>query len=145
MMGPLYGAILGAVFGATSFAQCFGLDAFGTTLLAINPIFTFIMCFVPRILIGIVSGNLLRALEKRRVNQTASYALSSLSGALTNTVFFVAFLILLFGQTEFIRSFGDSTIAIIGVLVTVNSLVEAIVCTVIGAALAKALGRYLRR
>jgi uncharacterized membrane protein len=145
MMGPLYGAILGAVFGATSFAQCFGLDAFGTTLLSINPVFTFIMCFVPRILIGVVSGNLLRGLERKRVNQGAAYALSSLSGALTNTVFFVGLLLLLFGQTDYVRSFGSNTLAIIGVLVTVNSVVEAIACTVIGAILAGALGRYLRR
>ena len=36
LLGPLNGAILGAVFGLTSFAQCFGLDPFGTTLLALT-------------------------------------------------------------------------------------------------------------
>ena len=139
IMGPMDGAILGAVFGATSFVQCFGLDAFGTTLLSINPVFTFILCFLPRMLIGIVSGYLIKWLEKVRANQVVSYALSSLAGALTNTVFFVGFLLLLFGQTDYIRSFGDNIIAIIGVLVTVNSLVEAIACTVIGTILAKTI------
>jgi len=139
VFGPLDGAILGAVFGATSFAQCFGLDAFGTTLLALNPGFTFTLCFLPRILIGIVSGYLAKWLEKVRANQTVAYALSSLAGALTNTVFFVGLLLLFFGQTDFIRSFGNGIAAIIGVLVTTNSLIEAIVCTVIGTILAKTI------
>jgi uncharacterized membrane protein len=136
LMGPLDGAILGAVFGATSFIQCFGLDAFGTTLLSINPVFTFIMCFVPRILIGLVSGYLLKGLEKIHTSKVVSYALSALAGALTNTVFFVGFLLLLFGQTDYIRSFGPSIPAIIGVLVTMNALIEAIVCTIIATILA---------
>ena len=37
LLGPLSGAILGGVFGLTSFAQCFGMDVFGTTLMGINP------------------------------------------------------------------------------------------------------------
>lgn len=140
LLGPFDGAILGAVFGATSFIQCFGLDAFGTTLFNLNPAFTFIMCFVPRILIGFTSGYLLKGLEKIHTNQIVSYALSALAGALTNTVLFVGFLLLLFGQTDFIRSFGPNIPAIIGVLVTLNALVEAIVCTVIVTILAKTLG-----
>lgn len=139
LMGPIDGAILGAVFGATSFVQCFGFSVFGATLLAINPVYTFIICFLPRILIGLVSGYLLKGLEKMHVNQAVSYALAGLTGALTNTVFFVGFLILFFGNSDYIQSFGDNLIAIIGVLVTTNSLIEAITCTVIVTILAKTL------
>lgn len=144
-LGPVYGAILGAVFGATSFIQCFGMDAFGTTLFSINPIFTFILCFVPRILIGLISGYLLKALEKTSLNQLAAYAISALSGAVTNTIFFVAFLLLLFGQTAYIQSFGPNIFAIIGLLVSVNSVVEAIVCTLIVTALAKTVVMLVKR
>lgn len=139
LLGPLDGAILGAVFGATSFAQCFGLDVFGTTLMSINPIYTFIMCLVPRILIGLVSGYLLIWFEKKRTNQVVAYTVSALAGVLTNTVFFVGLLLVLFGNTDYIRSFGENTIAIIGVLVSTNAVVEAIVSTIIVTALAKAL------
>lgn len=145
LMGPLDGAILGVVFGATSFIQCFGLDVFGTTLLGINPVFTFILCFLPRILIGLISGYTLIGLNKTRANQTFTYALSALIGALTNTVFFVGFLILLFGQSDYIQSFGANIIAIIGVLVTTNSLIEAVACTVIVTILAKTLVIVFRR
>lgn len=145
LMGPLDGAILGAVFGATSFIQCFGLDAFGTMLLTANPVYTFLLCFVPRILIGLLSGYLMKALIKLRANQTVSYAISALAGALTNTVFFVGFLLLFFGNSKVIQVLGDSIPAIIAVLVTTNSLVEAIACTVLVAILAKALGIVLKK
>lgn len=36
-LGPAAGAILGGVFGITSFIQCFGMSAFGTLLLGVNP------------------------------------------------------------------------------------------------------------
>ena len=44
--GPMGGAILGTVFGITSFAQCFGMDAFGTFLAQKNVFFTFIMHWI---------------------------------------------------------------------------------------------------
>lgn len=144
-LGPMYGAFLGAVFGTTSFIQCLGMDAFGTTLLSINPIFTFILCFVPRILIGIISGYLLKTLEKTKLSQLTAYAISALSGAVTNTIFFVGFLLLLFGQTDYIQSFGPNIFAIIGLLVSVNSVVEAIVCTLIVTALAKTIVVLVKR
>ena len=53
LLGPADGAILGGVFGLTSFATCFGSSQFGVTLLAINPIGTFITCVVARVLAGV--------------------------------------------------------------------------------------------
>jgi len=43
VLGPASGAFLGGVFGATSLAQCFGLDAFGTMLFGLNPVGTIIL------------------------------------------------------------------------------------------------------
>lgn len=83
--GPVSGAILGGVFGATSFAQCFGLDPFGTALLAINPILTFIMTMVPRIVMGLVVGLIFQMLHKRNMKSILPFAVASLSGALLNT------------------------------------------------------------
>lgn len=139
VLGPLDGAILGAVFGLTSFAQCFGLSVFGSTLLGINPIFTFLVCMIPRILIGLMSGYFCRWMKKKNANSFLNYALSSLAGALTNTVFFVGLVILLFGQTDYIQSFGDNVLKIIGVFVTTNSIIEAITCTILGASIARAI------
>ena len=47
-LGPAAGAILGGVFGITSFIQGFGMSAFGTLLLGVNPVFTFLVCVPTR-------------------------------------------------------------------------------------------------
>ena len=47
LMGPTAGAILGGVFGLTSFIQCFGLSAFGAALLEINAVYTLFCAFSP--------------------------------------------------------------------------------------------------
>jgi uncharacterized membrane protein len=142
IIGPAGGAILGAVFGATSFAQCFGLDAFGTTLMGLSPmspVYVFIMCFVPRILMGWIVGIIFRAMQKVDKTKVMSYVVASLSGAVLNTALFVGALLLFFRNTEFLSQFGDSTIAILGVLVTFNAAIEAGVCLVVGTAISKTL------
>ena len=60
VLGPAYGALLGFIFGLTSFLQCFMGDAFGAALVGISPFRTFITCIVPRVLVGIVPGLLFR-------------------------------------------------------------------------------------
>ena len=94
-MGPAAGAILGGVFGATSFIQCFGMDTFGTTLFGINPVYTAIMCFVPRILMGLFCGLIYKAFGKKNYIKTGT-ALTSFCGGFINTVLFVGALLLLF-------------------------------------------------
>lgn len=137
--GPVSGAILGGVFGATSFAQCFGLDPFGTALLAINPILTFIMTMIPRIVMGLAVGYIFQVLQKRNSKSILPFGVASLSGALLNTVLFVGALVLFFGNSEYLRQFGDSIIAILGVLVTFNAIIEAVVCTIVGSIIAKTI------
>ena len=144
-MGPKDGAFLGFVFGATSYAQCFGLDAFGTTLCSINPVYTALMCLVPRVMIGIVSGCLMNALKKAGRSRVFSYFLCCMAGALTNTVLFVGLLMALFGQTEYIQSFGDGALQIIWVLTGVNAIVETVVCTLVGGVVAERISAAINR
>jgi uncharacterized membrane protein len=139
LIGPLSGAVLGAVFGITSFVQCFGMDVFGTTLMGINPILTFIMCMVPRILMGLFVGLIYQALSKIDKTKTWSFVVASLSGAVINTVLFVGALIWFFGNSEYLRGFGANMMAILSVLITINALIEAIVVMVAGGAITKAL------
>lgn len=145
MIGPACGAILGGVFGITSFIQCFGIDPFGTTLLGINPLFTFLMCMVPRILMGIFVGLIFRALSKIDKTRIWSFAVASLSGAVINTVLFVGALILFFGTSEYIQGFGKNLLAILSVLITINAVIEAAVCMVAGTAITKALSKTMKK
>ena len=141
IVGPSCGAALGAVFGLTSFLQCFGISPFGAALLGIDPILTFLLCMVPRVLMGWLVGLIFRALSRfKGTKKFWSYAVGSLSGALLNTVLFVGLLLLFFGSSDYIRGFGDSILAILGVLVGLNAAIEAVVGAVVGTAVTKALG-----
>ena len=109
VLGPLAGLILGGVFGATSFIQALTTPSqeFGAKLVAINPFYTFILTMVPRILLGWLTGLIFQALHRIDRTRFISYGAASLSAALLNTIFFMSFLILLFGNTDFIKSFQE--------------------------------------
>lgn len=143
ILGPTCGAILGGVFGITSLIQCFGLDPFGTNLMSINPVFTAIMCIVPRILMGLFAGLIFKALNGKVKNSIVSYGISAFSGGFLNTVFFVAFLILLFGNSPVFKDYDGNILAIITSLVTINAVIEWIACLFLGTAVAKALSKAM--
>ena len=109
VLGPLCGAILGGVFGITSFIQCFGFSAFGAFVLGINPWLTFITCLVPRILCGWLSGLIFQALKKIDKTKIVSYVVASLSTALLNTIFFVGCVVLFFWNNDsFLTGMAES-------------------------------------
>lgn len=140
LLGPVAGAILGAVFGATSFAQCFGLEPFGTALMTINPFFTFILCFIPRILMGFLVGLIFKGMMKFPENKFLPYMVASASGAILNTVLFVGALVLMFGNNATVQEmFGGSAWVIITALITSNAVFEIAASLLIGTAVTKAL------
>ncbi len=139
ILGPYYGMLLGFVFGMTSFLQCFMGDAFGAALVGISPVFTFITCIVPRVLVGLVPALLFRLIMKRPTNsRSVAVFVSALAGSLTNTVFFLGFLGLLFGQTEYIKAMqvqaDGTTISLIALLIGfagINAIAEAVAAAII--------------
>jgi len=141
-LGPWCGAFLGAVFGLTSFAQCFSTSLFGAALLAIDPVATFLCCMVPRILIGIVAGFLFPALRKHDRVGVWSFIVTSVAGALTNTVFFVGMVVAVFQHSYF---GGTSFFAIFISFFTLNVAIEVAVCALVAAALSKAMLHFLPR
>ncbi|MEG0597426.1 MAG: ECF transporter S component [Oscillospiraceae bacterium] len=145
ILGPSAGALLGGVFGAISFWECFGRSAFGAALLAINPLSTFIVCFVPRILMGFLCGLIFKALYSIDKTKLLSFAASSLAGALLNTVLFMTALMLLFGNDPFILNMRGNLglLPFLVAFVGLQGLVEAIVCFLVGAAVSKALIHFL--
>ena len=139
VLGPWYGLLLGFVFGMTSFLQCFMGDAFGAALVGISPVRTFLTCIVPRMLVGLVSSMLFRLIMKRSTNsRSVAVFVSALAGSLTNTVFFLGFLGLLFGQTDYIKSMqvteSGATISLVALLLSfagVNAIAEAVAAAII--------------
>jgi uncharacterized membrane protein len=144
MGGPVAGLVLGTAFGFSSFVQAFGLSPFGVALMSINPLYTFILMVIPRALMGWLVGLIFKALNKVDKTKIVSFAVTSLSAALLNTVLFMSTLVLLFYNTGYIQEFvaasgASNVFAFVVVFVGINGLIEAVVCTVLGTAISKPL------
>lgn len=139
ILGPAAGAVLGGIFGLTSFAQAFGMSAFGVELMSINPIFTFIVCMLPRILMGWCCGLIFKAFKNK--DSLLSYFTASVSGALLNTLFFMTALLALFGNCEYIKNMqgGNNIIVFAALFVGINGIVEAIIAAIAGTAISRAV------
>ena len=149
LLGPAAGAILGGLFGLTSFIQCLTGSLFGAALLSINPIFTLITCVIPRILAGWLPGLLFKVWNERleKKDGLVPCAVCCLAGPVLNTLFFMSALCLFFFQTDYIQGMagGLNVFAFVVAFVGVQGAVEALVCFVLGTAIGKALLRLIRK
>ena len=146
VLGPAGGAFAGAIFGLTSFGQCIGIggtSAMGVMLFNIDPFFAFIQRFLPRLLDGICLGFIFKAVRKK-ANIYVSCAVTGFFSAFLNTLFFMAALVGLFGNSEYVKGLigGRNVILFCLAFVGINAICEMISSTVItgavGAALSKA-------
>ena len=152
IVGKTGGAILGGVFGLLSFSECFGKSAFGTLLFGLNPFACVLICFIPRILIGLIAGITFDALKNHDKTKVVSYAVSALVGSLVNTVLFVGGVTAVFwSNTDFIETMvtwgipTNTVWAFVWGIVGVNGVIEAVFNTLIGAAIAKTLNMTVNK
>ena len=141
-LGPGGGAFLGAVFGITSCLQCVGIGGtsyMGMILFEINPILTILQRLVPRVLAGFLTGIVYQGLHKLKFRYGAYVA--GFCAALFNTVFFMAALVLLFGQTEYLQELiaGRNILVFMVTFVGINAVVELFAATVAAGAVCSAL------
>lgn len=142
-LGPVGGAIAGAVFGMTSFLQCIGVggtSAMGAILFDINPILAFIQRFVPRMLDGLLLGFIFKGVRKVS-NVSAACMVTGFCSAFLNTLFFMTALVLLFGNSAYMQELmgGKNIIAFICGFVGINAVFEMIASTIITGAVGMAL------
>lgn len=168
LLGPTAGAVLGGVFGLTSFAQCFGASPFGAALLAINPLLTFLVCFVPRVLAGWLPALAFRTLYGKAehapsatadaplskhsmpLRKTVSFFAAPLLGSVLNTVLFMAGLVLCFYGTDYIRSLAQTMgaanpLTFVALFVGMQGVIEAVVCCVLSGVLGRVLYKVVAR
>lgn len=134
-LGPAGGAIIGAVFGLTSFLKCMGIGSaslMDTALFLINPFLAFLQRFVPRILDGFLLGYIFKRVRKV-TNVQISCFVTGFFSAFLNTLFFMAALVLLFGNTEYMQELigGKNIIVFICSFVGINAVFEMIASTII--------------
>lgn len=144
-LGPIGGVIAGSVFGITSFCQCFGglgigVSAMGAILFGINPFLAFIQRFIPRALVGFLLGYIFRWAKKIKGISFAT-SVTGFFAAFLNTVFFMISLILLYGNTEYMRGLigGQNIILFACAFVGLNAVVEMIASTIVTGAVGTAL------
>ncbi len=134
LLGPAGGLVCGTLFGLMSFVQCFGFSPLGATMLSQNPVFAFIQCVIPRALMGLFCALIFKWLTKYDKKRIVSFVVSSFSAAFLNTLFFMLCLWALFPEIFYTLFFA---------VVSINGLLEIIVCTAVGFAVSKALSYFL--
>lgn len=156
LFGWKKGAFLGGVFAVTSmikntlqpnitsfvfspFIPVFGEES-GSPL-------AILVCFVPRILIGVVAGALFGALSKTKLNKAVNCSICGFCGALTNTVLVMGGIYFFFGRS-YSAARNEAYEALIGTVMTTITgigIVEAVLSAAICAAVCTALLKYLTK
>ena len=151
VLKPRDSAIIGGIFGITSFIQAVsGMSALTGALFQLNPFFTFILCVVPRVLEGWLGGLIFQGVKKIDKTNFISYAVGSLSVPLLNTLLFMSTLFILFYNSAPIQNIAsdkgaDNVFALFIAMVGVQALIEAGICFAIGTAVSKALAVALKK
>ena len=155
LLGPAAGAILGCVFGICSLVS----NTMAPTLLsfAFSPfmsttglpgvakaLWISIGC---RIMIGVVAGWLWILLKKFNVNQTISLVVTGFAGSMTNTIFVMGSIYILFAQ-QYAQAKEVAITAVWGLImgtVTASGIPEAVAAAVLVLALGKVLLKFMKR
>ena len=141
--GPVGGAVIGGVFGLMSFLQCVGIgvpSGMGAALFAINPFLAFVQRFIPRLLDGFIAGLVFKGVSSK-ANKTVACGVTGFCSAFFNTLLFMSSLVLLFGNTQYMKDLmgGKNVLVFIVTFVGVNALVEMAASTIVTAAVGTAL------
>lgn len=152
-LGPKYGAFFGFLFGLTSLLKntfspnltSFVFSPFYTAGGVHGGIKSIIICFVPRILIGIaayfVFRLLYKALKGKKGGRTIALAVSGIAGSLVNTLLVMYGIFFLFGES-YSGAKEIAADALHGVILTVigtQGVPEAIVAGILVSAVGQVL------
>ena len=145
MLGPKKGAILGFCFGLTSLlnntfnptATSFVFSPFYELGEIHGGIGSVIICFVPRILVGVIPyyvyQGIHRFTKKNTASETVALAVAGLSGSLTNTLL-VMHLIFLFYKDAYATATNRTSALVYRFILSViamNGIPEAIVAAIL--------------
>ncbi len=154
ILGTGAGTGMGFVFGLCSFVY-WTFVAPGAFSFIYTPFYTagvfhgnfgsLLICFLPRILIGLFTSLVFLALTKVKLNSYVSAGVAGIVGSLTNTILVLGGIALFFGQQylQATDSIGKSLYAILGLTVLTNGLPEALIGGVAAAFIAVPVKRII--
>ena len=110
----------------------------------------FILCFGMRVLMGVCVGLVYVGMARICKKSVVNCFVTSLSAPLLNTLFFMGYIVLAFYQTDYVQSLviakgAGNPLMFVVLLVGVQGVVEAIVCSLTGTAVGSALLRVTGR
>lgn len=137
MLGPVAGAVLGGIFGMLSMYQAFsGMDAFGAVLVQAQPFYTILVCLLPRIICGFLSGLTFKGLRSLQCPVTVSSGIAGFVCSGLNTLLFCGSVAFLFNHVPFA---GGRVGALIVAAGMTNGIPEAISCVILAGAVCTAI------
>lgn len=158
LLGPAAGAILGFFFGLSEFIQAIeGAQLLTTSALNYAPIAYTIVCFIPRTLMGWLTGLLAAYFKKFSARQQSKqkklfsggfwqHSLIGFIGSMLNTVLYLgSFLLLLNEVLSAANTTGLGVIGYVFVLVFFFGLAEAVVSALVVPAVCRAMEVIFRR
>lgn len=152
VLGAKKGAFLGFMFGLSSFIKN---TFFSTSAMSFvfNPLFhistgyyagalyALIICFLPRILVGVVPYFVYTALKKK-ITEVGALLTAGVLGSMTNTILVMGFIGIFF-KNEYAKMLGEKAangvFTFIGATICTNGIAEAVVAAILSATVAKAL------
>lgn len=154
ILGPLWGAFLGFVFGMTSLLNAtfnptvtsFVFSPFITIGGYGGNFFSLIICFVPRMLIGVVPYYVHKAIQKASGKDGLALICAGVAGSMTNTILVMGMIYIFFGasyaaaQNMSITALNVAILSVVGI----NGIPEAIVAGIITTVVCKALLKVMR-
>ena len=149
-MGPAAGAILGGVFGATSFIQALeGKSTMGGALFQVSPVNTFILCVGMRVLMGLCTGLIFNAVKNFDKPGTWSYIVSAMCAPALNTLFFMGYIVLAFYGCDYVQNLvsvkgAANPLMFVVLLVGVQGVAEFLVSGILGGIVARAVHKFLK-
>ena len=154
LVGKKEGAAVGFVFGFMSLlkntftpnATSFVFSPFVEVAGVSGGLQNLLICFVPRILIGYISGLVYELLMKLKCNDRFSLAFSAALGSLVNTVLVMAGIYVFYGQA-YAEVMNISYTALIGFVIgviTTNGAAEAAIAAIFCAAVGKDAKKIIR-
>lgn len=151
LLGPLGGAVLGAVFGFTSlYDAMIGASPMTGFFFQLSPFHTVVLCVGTRVLVGAVTGWLFRLLRKLDRRGVWCYFAGGLLAPLLNTLFFMGYIVLVFYRSDYVQAMAEKLGAVnplmfVVLLVGVQGLVEWLTGCILGGGVAKAVAHALKR
>lgn len=162
-LGLKSGLLLGFFFGACSALSVFGLtltppQALAAALGTANPLLCILMCFIPRLMVPVVTWLIHDTLAKQKdnsrpVNKHISSAISALFGTITNTVLYLSLMVVFYnlagldvnGLIAKLGLEGVGFFGVIGVIAAGAGGMEAIAAFLIVPPITGALGKVKKQ